>query len=139
MSTSAECKLVCVDPERTYEVWPHVERFIKPAMVRTGEMFVSDIVRALAARRFLLWLAWDGKELCGAVVTELAETINGRVCVIVAMGGKDRKRWLHLLEQLEEYALLEGCRAMRLYGRKGWKRVLRDYRETRVVMEKELH
>jgi hypothetical protein len=133
-SPLAECKLVCVDPERIYETWPHVEHLIRPAMIRSGEMIVLDVLRMLASRRFLLWLIWDETEIVGAVVTELADTIAGRICTIVSMGGKDRKRWLHLLD----YARKEHCRAMRLYGRKGWKRVLRDYSETRIILEKEL-
>jgi hypothetical protein len=134
----AECKLVCVDPDRIYETWPHVEHLIKPAMVRSGEMIVFDVLSSLANRRFLLWLIWDETEIVGAVITELSDTITGRICTIVFMGGKDRKRWLHLLQELEDYARKEHCRAMRLYGRRGWKRVLRDYRETRIIMEKVL-
>lgn len=134
----AECKLVCVDPERIYETWPHVEHLIRPAMIRSGEMIVLDVLRNLASKRFLMWLIWDGEEIAGSVITELADTISGRICTIVFMGGKDRRRWLHLLKEIEDYARAEHCRAMRLYGRKGWKRVLRDYSETRIVLEKDL-
>ena len=101
-------------------------------------MPVDGLRRELVAARLLLWLVWDGDKIKGAVVTELAETVSGRICVIVAMGGADRSRWLHLLKELEDYARRESCRTMRLYGRKGWKRVLRDYRETRVILEKGL-
>jgi len=107
-------------------------------MVRSGEMFMADLLRHLTSRRMLLWLAWDGQSIVGTCVTELSETINGRVCVIVAVGGKDRSRWLHFTRQLEDFARTEGCRAMRLYGRRGWKRVMRDYRETRIILEKDL-
>lgn len=138
MSGLTPCSLVCVDPEKINEIWPHVEPLLKPAMVRSGEMFMADLLRSLCDKRMLLWLAWDGAEIVGTCVTELSETINGRICVIVAMGGKDRKRWIHFTKQLEGFALAEKCRAMRLYGRRGWKRVLRDYRETRVILEKEL-
>lgn len=97
-----------------------------------------DVLRMLFAGRFLMWLIWDGEKIAGAVITEITDTMKGRVCVIVALGGKDRNRWMHLLSEIEEYALLEGCKSVRLYGRKGWKRVLRDYRETRVILEKEI-
>lgn len=107
-------------------------------MLRAGEMSMAEMLRLLNERSFLLWLVWDGTEIAGAVVTEVAVTINGKVCVIVAMAGKDRARWLHLTRQLEDYARTQDCRAMRLYGRRGWKRVMRDYRETRVILEKDL-
>jgi hypothetical protein len=101
-------------------------------------MLLTDLAKALVERRMLLWLAWDGTEIVGACVTELSKTTRGLVCIIVAMGGNDRKRWLHFTKQLEDFARAEQCVAMRLYGRKGWKRVLRDYRETRIILEKEL-
>lgn len=138
MSASAECSLVCVDPEKINAIWPHVEPLLRPVMVRSGEMLLTDLAKALVERRMLLWLAWDGTEIVGACVTELSRTTRGLVCIIVAMGGNDRKRWLHFTKQLEDFARAEKCVAMRLYGRKGWKRVLRDYRETRIILEKEL-
>lgn len=138
MSVLADCALLCVDPGKINEIWPHVEPLLKTAMLRAGEMTMADMLARLQDRRLLLWLVWDGTEIVSALVTELAETISGKVCVIVAMGGKGRERWLHLTSQLEEFARAEGCRAMRLYGRRGWKRVMRDYRETRVILEKDL-
>ena len=48
------------------------------------------------------------------------------------------KLWLHLLDRHREFARAEGCDAMRIIGRKGWARVLKDYRAKRVILEKEL-
>lgn len=106
-------------------------------MERSGEMPIGDLYRELLCGRFVLWLAWGG-DLEAAAVTEIAETTSGRVCVIVACGGAGRDRWLSLRHRLEDYARHEGCARMRIYGRKGWTRVLPDYRVTRVVLEKEL-
>jgi hypothetical protein len=61
-----------------------------------------------------------------------------KVCVIVACGGSDMPRWLHLIEKIEDFARAEGCAATRIIGRKGWARVLAQYRTTRIVLEKEL-
>jgi hypothetical protein len=41
-----------------------------------------------------------------------------------------------LLEGLESHAKAEGCAAMRVYGRRGWGKLLKDYRVTRVLLEK---
>lgn len=122
---------------RLNEIWPAVEPLLRPAMERSGEMPISDLLAALYQGRFVLWLAW-GAGLEAAAVTEIADTINGRVCCIVACGGRDRDRWIGLRARLEHYARSEGCRQMRIYGRKGWARVLPDYRETRVILEKDL-
>jgi hypothetical protein len=61
-----------------------------------------------------------------------------KVCVIIACGGIDMPRWLPLIEGIEKYARAEGCAAVRIVGRKGWARVLPDYRVHRVVLERKL-
>jgi hypothetical protein len=50
----------------------------------------------------------------------------------------DRRQWLPLIAGLEAYARAEGCAAMRIYGRRGWLKLLPDYRTSRVLLEKEL-
>lgn len=122
---------------RLTEIWPAVEPLLRPAMERGGEMPISDLLQALYQGRFVLWLAWSG-DLDAAAVTEIADTTAGRVCVIVACGGRGRERWLPLRHKLEWYARHEGCKRMRIYGRKGWARVLPDYRVTRVILEKDI-
>src|SRR5215467_14883209 len=39
---------------------------------------------------------------------------------------------------LEAYGRREGCAAMRIYGRRGWRKLLPEYRTTRVLLEKPL-
>ena len=48
------------------------------------------------------------------------------------------RRWLPLLEGIENYAKAEGCRNVRIFGRKGWHRVLDGYRQTYAILDKGL-
>jgi hypothetical protein len=48
------------------------------------------------------------------------------------------RRWIGLIEKIEEFARAEGCSATRIMGRKGWARVLASYRTKRIVLEKDL-
>ena len=50
----------------------------------------------------------------------------------------DMRRWIGLIEKIEEFARAEGCSATRIMGRKGWARVLASYRTKRIVLEKDL-
>ena len=52
--------------------------------------------------------------------------------------GRDRGEWLPLLAGLERYAKSENCQAMRIFGRRGWERLLPDYKPARVLLQKEL-
>jgi len=50
----------------------------------------------------------------------------------------DMRRWIGLLERIEEFARAEGCEATRIIGRRGWARILPSYRTKRIVLEKDL-
>lgn len=39
------------------------------------------------------------------------------------------KRWLPLIDQIEIYARAEGCRRVRIFGRKGWLRALEGFEQ----------
>jgi hypothetical protein len=45
---------------------------------------------------------------------------------------------LPLLAGLERYAKSENCQTMRIFGRRGWERLLPDYAPARVLLQKEL-
>lgn len=136
MRSSVE--LVCVDPARVSEVWPLVSPLLKAACYRTKLNAFADIEADILSGRSLLWLAWNGHTVESAVATVLINSEIGKVCVITVCGGSDMKRWLPLIEQIESYAKAEGCKRVRIYGRKGWLHVLDGYEEKHVIMDKEL-
>jgi hypothetical protein len=134
----ATSELICVDPARIRKFWPHVLPLIAAAMKRGGITDLADVERAVLGGHALVWIAWNGAAIKAAAVTQLS-TVNGeRMCTIVACGGSDSKEWLPLLAELERYAKAEHCRAMRIFGRRGWERLLPDYKPARVLLEKEL-
>ena len=136
MRSSAE--LVCVDPKRVHEIWPHVAALLKAACVRTGLNAFDDIEADILSGRSLLWVAWNGQEVAAAAATILIDSEIGKVCIITACGGRAMQRWLPLLAEIENYARVEGCSRVRIYGRKGWLRLLEGFEEKHIIMDKEL-
>ena len=140
MRCSAE--LACVDPGQVGLIWPEVAPRLRRAILRTGLSAFADVERDVLDGRALLWLALsqsNGEIVIDAVATtRLERTDAGKVCVIVACEGRGRHRWLPLISGIETYAKTEGCRGMRIYGRKGWLRALDGYRHTHVIIQKEL-
>jgi hypothetical protein len=130
--------LVCIDPQRVSEVWPYVRPLLKAACHRTGLNALSDIEGDILAGRSLLWIAWNGEAIDAAAATILINSEIGKICVITACGGRDLRNWLPLIGKIETYAKHERCARVRIYGRKGWLRVLDGYRQQHVIMEKEL-
>jgi hypothetical protein len=126
-------ELVCVDPERVHEFWPYAKDLILSAILRTGLSEPTVIERDILSGHQLLWLAWDGA-IQAAASTHLANN----VCTVTACGGANLNEWLPLFAQIEQYAKNEGCRCVRIYGRKGWLRVLKGYEAKHVIIERRL-
>jgi hypothetical protein len=131
-------ELICVAPDRVHEFWPHVSDLIHRAIRRTNLSHSQDIDFDVLNGDGLLWIAWNGSSVEAAATTSLIETDAEKVCVLTACGGEDMGRWLGLLSQIEDYAKAEGCSRVRIFGRKGWVRVLERYRIRNVILEKEL-
>lgn len=118
-------------------MWPHVRDKIRAAVERTGLSSFDDIEADVLAGMQLVWIAWNGSEILAAATTQLVKP-HDKVCVLTACSGYDRDQWLPLFEQIEKYAENEGCSSMRIFGRKGWERVLTGYRAEHVILEKRL-
>lgn len=130
--------LVCIDPALVSQLWPHVSHLIRRAMQRGNMGLFGPVESDVLAGRALLWLAADGVDIRAAAVTQIEHTETRKFCTIVACGGAHMRNWLHLIKGIEEFARAEGCDATRIIGRKGWQRMLNDYRATRVILQKEL-
>jgi hypothetical protein len=133
----SKAELICIDPKRVHEFWPFVKVLIHRAVTRGGGDF-NQVKHDVLCGLDLLWIAYDGERIIASAITSLG-TLNGKkTCTIVACGGAGWKRFGHLIEGIENYATGESCTAMRIYGRTGWQRLLKDYGVRRVVLEKEI-
>jgi len=127
---------ICIPPERVAIVWPHVSHLIASAMRRGRISDFADVERAVLSGAHLLWLAADTRAIHADAVSALSVVNGERFCTIVACGGRGRALWLSLIAVLEDFARAEGCRAIRILGRRGWARLLPDYVTTRILLEK---
>src|SRR6266702_7601875 len=131
-------QLVCVDPERVHEIWPSVAPLLKRAVARTGLAEFATIERDILEGPSLLWIAWNGEGIEAAASTSLQQTDAGKVCVITACAGSGMTRWVSLIRGIEAYAQAEGSYCVRIFGRKGWGRVLDGYEQTHAIIDKRL-
>lgn len=129
--------LVCVPPADVHQIWPQARQLIKTAIERTDLSDFEITERQVLAGEQLLWLALSD-HIEAAATTHLIKSIGKPVLVITALSGAQRERWIPLRHEIENYAKAEGCKCVRLYGRRGWERELKDYRVEHIVMEKAL-
>ena len=134
----ALAEAICVHPELVPAAWPKVKGWVKDAMSRADLGTFNAVESDVLAARALLWLIWRDPDVLGAAVTQIAQTEKSKVCTILACGGRQASQWVNLIERIESYAADEGCDCVRIFSRKGWARLLRDYRAPRVILEKRL-
>ena len=134
MPSTAE--LLCVAPALAAKFWPHVRGALKVAMERTDLGSIEELELDVIEGRQLLWLAWHEGQIMASATTHLVKPGEDKVCVLTACAGHHRETWLPLFGRIEQYAKAEGAKKMRIFGRKGWERVLDGYHVEHVVLEK---
>lgn len=125
-----------IDPAVVGAIWPYAEGMIEAAFRRTDLDNIDQTKADVLAGRALLWITWLDEEIKAALVTKIVKPHTIKACVLVACGGEGD--WPDLIETIKAYAREEGCAVMRLYGRKGWVRVLKDFKPMHVILDCEL-
>jgi hypothetical protein len=121
-------------------VWPLVANYVKRALhVSNGEMEEDDVREFCVSGRWQLWIGWqnEAKRAFGFCTTELCQYPRRRTCILRLMaadGGPEQ--WLPHLGLIEQWARDEGCVAIEIVARKGWLKVLKEYRHTAVLLMK---
>ena len=130
--------LIYVNRDRVPEIWPGVKHLIHRAMERGGLSTFAQIESDVLEGTALLWLAWDGKQVYAAAVTQIVPTEFGHDCIILACGGTESTKWIQLIGGIENYAKASGCDHVRIFGRRGWQAKLPGYQAKRIILEKEI-
>lgn len=134
--------LVGIPSKNVDQVWPLIEERIEEACLTSrGKEKAFDIRRSARHGEKQIWVVWDEdvKDILAVVVTELAVYPRKMVCRINICVGDERERWQHHIAVIEAWARQKGCRAMELFARPGWSRVLKPfgYDTTHHMVEKE--
>lgn len=117
-------------------IWSQVKPQIEKAL--DGSYSSYDILEYIKQNRMQLWISWnDGIE--ASFVTEVCDYPQLRVMRWVLAGGSNMELWLDLVtSKVEDWAKRNNCQRLEIVGRKGWTKVLRDYKPQAVYFVKEL-
>lgn len=122
--------------------WPLAEPYIKRALDHThGELLPADLLRRCLDRDIQLWLISREKRIFGAATTEIVVYPQRKHCRIITIAGSDFDSWrANAAEQIEQWALEQGCDAMEAFVRKGFVPKLEQlgYHHKQSVVVKEL-
>ena len=124
-------------PEKDIHIiWNEVEPLIKKAL---DDCYTADdILKGLINNSFQLFISWNDK-VESAVVTEVAQYPQKKICRYFLAGGNNMNNWLEPIQtEIEKFAKLNNCQAIEVAGRKGWARKLKGYEQKIYLFNKEI-
>ena len=121
------------------KVWDGVGKVLQPAIDLQDGYMLEDVKAMIKHRNWQLWTGiTDDNVVKVAMVTRIDTYPRKKACVICFLAGEDMKNWKHLLSDIENWAVQNGCTELEIQGRKGWVREMKDFKHTDVVCYKKI-
>lgn len=128
-----------IPPQYVDSCWDRIEGFIEKAAKYTYGRYTTDNIYDMVKEGdYQLWVAIDGTEFKGAVVTNIITYPQRKLLGMQFCGGEDLKLWKEpMLNLLKRFAKDVGCEGIESTGRPGWAKVFQNdgYKATWVTYE----
>ena len=135
----SSCKIVLVSQEDIPYIWEKVHSHLELMMPHSeGELEPEDFYEAIYSGDMQLWLAVDGEEILASMVTQIIPYPRKKVLRIISIAGEGMDEWIFDLPIIEDWALSNGCTSLECWGRKGWLKVLKDWKCSYHIITKDL-
>ena len=133
------CNVALVDVDKVASIWEEVYPLLEKAQVyAAGELDTQDFFEMIESGDMQLWIAEDDGGIFAMMLTEFIQYPRKKVMRIVSIGGREMNRWMKYFPALEAAALSVGCTGFEVFGRKGWLRVLKDWKCSYYVLTKDI-
>lgn len=138
----SEIELRKIDPETLGQIWNRIQpRMQSVYETSNGRMDAASTFALIHSGQMVMWCIYDeGTDeiygLTGATIEQYETGVKALYLHFIV--GKERKKWMHLLENIEEWGREMGCSKIEFMCRKGWQRELQDYNMTHMFLEKDL-
>ena len=133
------CRIALVSPEDVSVVWPSILEYVEEVVSHSqGEATSDHYYEELTSGTMQLWVSIEGKEVLACMVTQIAPYPNKQVLRIIALGGVEMEKWIQFLPDIEHWAMNVGCTSLEAWGRKGWLRILQDWKCSYHILTKDL-
>lgn len=110
--------IVCYPSHDIPQIWPHIRPYIQKALDCGSNWSIGRAYEALTSAKAQCW-TWQDPDLRAVLVTSL----EGSHCFLVALGGEGMAVWFGALEEVEKFARDNGCKSLKVIGRRGWSRM----------------
>jgi hypothetical protein len=108
--------------------WDKVAPFMDKAADYTfGRYTADDIYDSIMDYDHILWVAFGGGKIKGAVVTNTVTYPKRKLLCMSFCGGEDLHEWkAPMLELLQRYARDTGCDGIEATARRGWAKIFEN-------------
>lgn len=132
--------LIPIPTENVEDVLLLIDPLIEQGVaIDHGRTTKEDVLDPLRRGTSQLWIVWTERVPDAIVITRIREYPKFKACIIDLCVGANRKRWIHLIKKIEEWAAETGCERMEIpFARLGWARSLPEYKKTRILLEKKI-
>ena len=132
-------KASLVHPEDVAYIWEEVAPLLSKVSRHTeGELEPDDFLEPLTHGDMQLWMVSDQSKLEAAMITQFVEYPQKKILRIISLAGDDFEKIREFQIMVESFAIKTQCSALEMWGRKGWKKLLPDWKDSYVVYTKDL-
>lgn len=122
---SAECIVHRIVPAALNGVWHKVKPMIREAVrwspITSRLETINDVERKTYDGTYQLWIVFKGGDVLAAALTCIAEHSQCKVLDVVYGAGEELEEWLEeIYKTLDDEAVEQDCRFIRIEGRHGW-------------------
>jgi hypothetical protein len=124
----SKVQISLVPTEHVTDVWPAVVDYVATALEYThGRYEPEDTLQELLAGTQLLWIAFEGPHIKGAVASRILQYPRKRFLDCPIVTGEEFSTWkAPMLEVLQRFARDNDCESIEATARIGWARVFKD-------------
>ena len=138
LQRGSNCKAVLVAPDDVPYIWDKILPYIELSQTDEKELSPDDFLDSLVGGEMQLWVVVEEKEVIACMISRFANYPQKKVFRIVFVGGEGMEKWLEFLPLVEDFALMNGCTFIEVWGRKAWLRILKDWKCTYHIITKDL-
>jgi hypothetical protein len=136
-------KSILLRPEEAVQHWSELTPMIESALNHgQNETTLMEYLKRVLEYRAQIWVFFKDNELKGCGLTQFIEYGTHKTLHIVACSGVDWSSWAEGYYQVEEFARMNNCKRVEMWGREGWLRrlpkLLPGWEQAYVVMSKEI-
>lgn len=119
-------KVVLFPPQDTDRAWPHLLPLVRQALERgDGEYAEEDVFNLLKRGAWHAFATIEDRKVTNLAVVEVLQYPRKRVLFVHLGAGHDALASVKAMwPYIKEFAEASGCTLVRLFGRRGWARVL---------------